>query len=307
MSDFVSGFWSIYVGGITVISILFCAWLLKTMTTRRATGERKPEVTGHVWDENLEEYNNPLPRWWIWAFYISIAFGLGYLVLYPGLGSFQGVLGWSSGGEHQADATQADTRYGPIFAKYLKEDIAEIAHDPEARAMGQRLFLNYCAQCHGSDARGGKGFPNLTDNDWLYGGTPQDIKTSITEGRNGVMPPWGQVLSGDDIRDVTYYVLSLSDFPATPLQISSGRKVFASTCAACHGPDGKGNPALGAPNLSDKIWLHGGSIAAVTETITKGRSSHMPAHKDLLDEAKINLLAAYVYGLSNDASATTKK
>ena len=307
MSDFVSGFWSIYVGGITLLGILFCAWLLKATTTRRLAGKEKAEVTGHVWDENLEEYNNPLPRWWVWAFYISIAFGLGYLALYPGLGSFQGVLGWSSGGEHQADVTQADIQYAPIFVKYLKQDIAEIARDPEARGMGQRLFLNYCAQCHGSDARGGKGFPNLTDNDWLYGGTPQDIKTSITEGRNGVMPPWGQALSGDDIKDVTYYVLSLSGFPADGLKIYSGRKIFMNTCAACHGADGKGNPAMGAPNLNDKVWLHGGSIAAVTETITKGRNSHMPAHKDLLDEAKINLLAGYVYGLSNNAGSPGNK
>ena len=307
MSDFLSGFWSYYIAIATLGGIAFCVYLLTSASKRRPVPSEKPELHGHVWDEDLQEYNNPLPRWWMGLFYITIIFGISYVLLYPGLGSFAGKLGWSSKGEYEAEQKQAAEKYGPLFEKYAKQDLLTIAADKQARDMGQRLFLTYCSQCHGSDAQGGKGFPNLTDKDWLYGGDPQTIKTSITEGRNGVMPPWGQVLSGDDIKDVTYYVLSLSGFPATSIQISSGKKVFTNNCVACHGPDAKGNPALGAPNLTDKIWLHGGSIATVTETITKGRSSHMPAHKELLDEAKINLLAAYVYGLSNETATTAQK
>ena len=310
MSDFTSDFWSAYVAILTLASIVACGFLLYMMGRMRVAKPKQgsaPDTTGHVWDEDLREYNNPLPRWWMGLFYITIVFGIGYVVLYPGLGSYAGVLGWTSRGEYAEEQKQAAEKYGPLFDKYAKQDLLAIAADPQALDMGQRLFLNNCSQCHGSDAQGGKGFPNLTDKDWLYGGDPQAIKTSITEGRNGVMPPWGQVLSGDEIKDVTYYVLSLSGFPATSVQISSGKKVFMNTCAACHGADAKGNPALGAPNLSDNIWLHGGSIAAVTETITKGRNSHMPMHKDLLDEAKINLLASYVYRLSNDVASTAKK
>jgi len=307
MSDFLSGFWSYYIAIATLGGIAFCVVLLAAMSKRRTTASQKPALHGHVWDEDLQEYNNPLPRWWMGLFYITIVFGIGYAALYPGLGSYSGMLGWTSRGEYTEEQKQAAEKYGPLFDKYAKQDLLAIVADPQARDMGQRLFLTYCSQCHGSDARGGKGFPNLTDNDWLYGGDPQSIKTSITEGRNGVMPPWGQVLSGDDIKDVTYYVLSLSGFPATSIQISSGKKIFTNTCAACHGPDAKGNTAIGAPNLSDRIWLHGGSIAAVTESISKGRNSHMPMHKDLLDEAKINLLAGYVYGLSNDVGPTANK
>jgi len=309
MSDFVSSFWSFYVAVGTLGGIAFCVILLVTQNKRRsaAAAIKAPELHGHVWDEDLAEYNNPLPRWWMWLFYITIIFGLAYIALYPGLGSFAGVLGWTSEGEYGAEQKEAADKYGPLFDKYAKQDLLTIAADKQAHDMGQRLFLNYCSQCHGSDAQGAKGFPNLTDQDWLYGGNPQDIRTSIAEGRNGVMPPWAQALSADNVKNVTYYVLSLSGLPATPVQINDGKKVFAGTCAACHGPDAKGNTAIGAPNLTDKVWLHGGSIAAVTETITKGRMSHMPAHKELLDDAKINLLAAYVYSLSHDASQTAQK
>jgi cytochrome c oxidase cbb3-type subunit 3 len=300
MSDFFSGFWSYYIAIAALGGIAFCVILLMAMSKRRAAPAGKPELHGHVWDGDLQEYNNPLPRWWMGMFIITILFSLGYLTLYPGLGSFAGMLGWSSKGEYAAEQKHAAEQYGPLFAKYAKQDLNLIVADKQAHDMGQRLFLTYCSQCHGSDARGGKGFPNLTDNDWLYGGELQTIRTTIAEGRNGMMPPWGQSLSSAEIKDVTYYVLSLSGFPATSLQIAGGQKVFATNCAACHGPEAKGNPAMGAPNLTDKVWLHGGSIADVTETITKGRNSHMPAHKDLLDEAKINLLAAYVYSLSQE-------
>ena len=310
MSDFTSSFWEFYVAIITVASIAACAVLLQTMSSRRVTGSTT-QTTGHTWDEDLGEYNNPLPRWWIWLFYITIAFGLAYLVLYPGLGSYAGSFKWTSAGEYQAEVKQADEQYGPLFARYASQDLKQVAADPNARAIGQKLFLNYCAQCHGSDAAGGKGFPNLTDRVWLYGGDPETIKTSIMNGRNGVMPALGTILGDEGTKDVLNFVLSLSGRSHDSARAGRGKERFATMCAACHGPDGKGNQTLGAPNLRDNIWEYGGSEADIIETITKGRginaltpgASAMPAHKDLLGEAKVHILAAYVYSLSNPQSA----
>lgn len=310
MSDFTSSFWEFYVGIITVVSIVACAVLLQTMSSRRVAGGTT-QTTGHTWDEDLGEYNNPLPRWWIWLFYITIVFGLLYLALYPGLGSYSGSFNWTSAGQYQVEVEQADGQYGPLFAKYASQDLKQVAADPDARAIGQKLFLNHCAQCHGSDAAGGKGFPNLTDRDWLYGGDPETIKTSIMNGRNGVMPPLGAVLGDEGAKDVAHYVLSLSGSPHDSTRASRGKEKFATICAACHGPDGKGNQTLGAPNLADNIWLYGSSEANIVATITKGRgtstmtpgASVMPAHKELLGEAKVHILAAYVYGLSNPQTA----
>lgn len=310
MSDFTSSFWEFYVAIITVASIAACAVLLQTMSSRRVTGSTT-QTTGHTWDEDLGEYNNPLPRWWIWLFYITIAFGLAYLVLYPGLGSYAGSFKWTSAGEYQAEVKQADEQYGPLFARYASQDLKQVAADPNARAIGQKLFLNYCAQCHGSDAAGGKGFPNLTDRVWLYGGDPETIKTSIMNGRNGVMPALGTILGDEGTKDVLNFVLSLSGRSHDSARAGRGKEKFATMCAACHGPDGKGNQTLGAPNLRDNIWEYGGSEADIIETITKGRginaltpgASAMPAHKDLLGEAKVHILAAYVYSLSNPQSA----
>ena len=298
MSDFTNSLWSLGVAVVTLIAILACVVLLKAQSVRRAAWAKKPELHGHVWDGDLAEYNNPLPRWWMWLFYVTVAFGLIYLVLYPGLGSYAGGFGWSSRNEHETETKFADTRYGPIFNKFAQQDLALVAKDPEARAIGQRLFLAYCAQCHGSDAGGGPGFPNLRDKDWLYGGEPEAIKASIMEGRNGTMPPLGQALGGEaGVKEMANYVLSLSGAPHDKALAARAKDKFA-MCGACHGPEGKGNPQIGAPNLTDRIWLHGGSENKVIETITGGRVSQMPAHKDLLGEAKVHLLAAYIYGLS---------
>lgn len=300
MGDFVSSFWSGYVAVISLVSIIGCGIFLMAFSTRRAAGAAKPDTTGHVWDEDLAEFNNPLPRWWMWLFYITIVFALGYLALYPGLGSFRGMLGWSSHGQYDGEIAKANEEYGPIFAKYLKQDIPTVAAEPEARQMGQRLFLTYCSQCHGSDARGAKGFPNLTDNDWLYGGAPQTIVATITNGRSGVMPPWGAVLGEQGVKEVANYVLSLSGRQHDAALAEKGKAIFAANCVACHGPDGRGNSLMGAPNLTDKVWLYGGSEKTVIETITNGRNGMMPAQGGKLDEAKIHLLAAYVYGLSHE-------
>ncbi|RJF96116.1 cytochrome-c oxidase, cbb3-type subunit III [Noviherbaspirillum saxi] len=302
MSDFTSGFWSAYVAILTLLGIAGCAVLLwaqaKVKIVIPEGEEAKP--TGHSWDDGLTELNNPMPRWWMWLFYITIVFSIAYLVLYPGLGSFKGKLGWESTGEYQAELKKADQEYGPIFDKYQSQDLKTVAADPHARAIGERLFMTYCAQCHGSDARGNKGYPNLTDKDWLYGGEPAVIKATIMKGRNGVMPPMGAALGSDkDVENVAHYVLNLSGATSDPIKVAFGKEKFTS-CVACHGPGGQGNPALGAPNLSDKIWLYGGSADTVVETIRKGRNNTMPAFDEFLGEGKVHLLAAYVWGLSNE-------
>jgi len=300
VSQFTAGFWDVYIGGITVVSILACAVLLVAQSKRRVPGSQT-ETTGHTWDEDLGEYNNPLPRWWMWLFAITIVFGLVYLALYPGLGSYGGLLRWTQVGQLEAENAQADARFGPLYEKFAKEDVAALATNPEALAIGQRLFLNHCAQCHAADGGGTRGFPNLTDSDWLWGGDPATIRTTIADGRTGVMPPWGPVLGEEGVKDAAHYVMSLSGMAADSIRVAKGKPVFQQYCAACHGPEGKGNPQLGAPNLTDKIWLFGSSESTIMETIAKGRSSQMPAHKALLGEAKVQLLAAYVYSLSRPA------
>lgn len=302
MSDFVDGFWSLYVAGLTLVSIVGCALLLTMQHKKRPAGQAVG-TTGHEWDEDLAEYNNPLPRWWIWLFWITIVFALVYLVLYPGLGTFKGVLQWTSTGQYQAEQKAADEAFGPVFRKFAGMDIEAIARDPQGKVMGERMFLTYCSQCHGSDARGSRGFPNLADADWLYGGEPQAILTTILEGRNGLMPPMGAAVGGPEgVKEVANHVLSLSGSPHDARLAEAGKAKFAA-CAACHGPEAKGTPALGAPNLTDKIWLHGGSLASISETIDKGRSSLMPAHKDFLGPDRSRIIAAYVWGLSAPPAA----
>ena len=312
MADFTSDFWSLYITVVTLLSIFGCALLLWSQSKNKVslsaesiTGQ--PETTGHVWDDDLTELNTPMPRWWMWLFYITIVFALIYLVLYPGLGSYAGKLGWQSSSDYQQELQKADAEYGPLFARYLQQDLKKVAADPQAHAIGERLFLTYCAQCHGSDAHGNKGFPNLTDKDWLYGGEPDMIKTTILHGRNGQMPPMAAALgSAVDVESVAHYVLSLSGSTADPVKAASGKDKFA-VCAACHGADAHGNQALGSPNLTDKIWLYGGSVKTITETITKGRTNMMPAFDNFLGEAKVHVLAAYVWSLSNDPAALSQK
>ena len=318
MSQFTSGFWDLYIGLLTIGSVLACGVLLFMQSTSKVAGpevkvESKAGVntevntTGHVWDEDLGEYNNPLPRWWMWLFYITIVFGLGYLYLYPGLGSYRGSLGWTQVGQFDEEIAAAEKEYGPLFQKYSGMDVQTLAADPAARAVGQKLFLNHCAQCHASDAGGSKGFPSLIDSDWLYGGEPQVIKASITDGRNGVMPAFGAVLGEQGTKDVAHYVMSLSGLTNDSLRTARGKETFAQTCAACHGQQGNGNPALGAPNLTDRIWLYGSGEPTIIETIQSGRNNQMPAHKGLLNEAKIHVLSGYVYSLSQPAAPSPRK
>lgn len=303
MSDFTHGFWPIYISVITVASIVGTWLFLRSQTSRKLAPGEKPELMEHTWDGDLQDLNNPLPRWWLGLFYATMVFAVGYLILWPGLGNYAGLLNWTSRGEYEAEVKAAEARFQPIYAGFMQQDIATVAADPDARTIGRNLFLTYCSQCHGSDAAGARGFPNLTDNDWLYGGDPESIKATITEGRSGVMPPWGDALGDDGVRQVANYVLSLSGRQHDAALAAAGKAKFSENCAACHMPDGTGMQALGAPNLTDKVWLYGGSEAAIIESIAKGRNGVMPAMTQTLGttsnrEAKLHLLAAYVYGLS---------
>lgn len=299
MSQFTSGFWDIYIGLITFVSIIACAVFLKMQSVRRVeTKEGGTATTGHVWDETLTEYHHPLPRWWSWLFYLTVLFALVYLVLYPGLGSWKGTLGWTQVGQLAAENERMEAKIGPLYARFAAQDVPALAEDAQAMATAQRLFLNHCAQCHASDGGGSRGFPNLTDKDWLWGGTPEAVKTTITEGRTGVMPPWGPVLGEQGAKDVAHYVMSLSGMAADSIRVARGKPLFAQNCVACHGPEGKGNPALGAPNLTDKTWLYGAGEPVIIETIVNGRNNQMPAHKNILSPEKIHLLTGYVYSLS---------
>jgi cytochrome c oxidase cbb3-type subunit 3 len=247
--------------------------------------------------------NNPLPRWWVWLFVITIVFGLGYLAAYPGLGTFTGKLNWTQKGEYEAEMAKAKAEIEPLYARFASMKPEDVAVDPQAHAIGERLFMNNCAQCHGSDARGSKGFPNLADNDWLHGGNPEKIRETLEKGRIGNMPPMAAAVgSPEDVRNLSHYVLSLSGSPHDSVRASLGKSKFVS-CAACHGMDGKGNQALGAPNLTDDIWLHGWGEAAITTMINSGKVNEMPAQADKLSEAQIGVLASYVWGLSNKPAA----
>jgi cytochrome c oxidase cbb3-type subunit 3 len=302
MSDFTSNFWSVYVLALTLIGILGCLILL-WVTARKKVVPRADNTTGHVWDEDLREMNNPMPRWWMWLFVLTIVFGLGYLVVYPGLGTYAGTLGWSSRAEYTDEMAQAQRELEPLYARFTRMPADEIARDPQAMAIGERLFMNNCAQCHGSDARGSKGFPNLSDRDWLHGGTPEKITETITQGRIGVMPPMAAAVgTPEDVKNVANYVLSLSGSPHDSLRAALGRSKFGA-CAACHGVDGKGNQALGAPNLTDDTWLHGWGVPAITEMVNNGKVNQMPAQNGKLNEAQIQVLTAYVWGLSNTSPA----
>lgn len=298
MSDFTSDFWHLFVGGLTLVSIIACLILLWIAgTTKAAT--TADNTTGHVWDGDLAEINNPLPKWWVYLFVITCIFALVYGALYPMFGKFQGALGWSSQGQHTAEVAKVEANIAPLYAKFSAMTPEQMIADPEAKAVGERLFMNTCAQCHGSDARGAKGFPNLADNDWLGGTGHAYISTVIAQGRNGVMPPMGAAVGGpEEVRNVANYVMSLSGSPHDAVRAAQGKEKFAA-CAACHGADGKGMHAVGAPNLTDNTWLHGWGEEAIVRAINEGLNNQMPGQSALLNDGQINVLASYVLGLSS--------
>jgi cytochrome c oxidase cbb3-type subunit 3 len=296
----VSAGWSWFVIVFTVANILGCVWLL--WWTRRIRSDKpEGETTGHVWDGDLVEGNKPMPRWWINLFYITIVFAFVYLAYYPGLGAFAGVGGWTSRAKHEADVAAAQAKLEPILARFRGRPIAELAADPEATGLGRSVFANNCATCHGSDARGARGFPNLVDADWQWGGEPDTVLATVLGGRQAAMPPFGPVLGEDGVKAVTAYVESLSGRRADAALAEAGRAHFQALCVACHGPDGLGNPLLGAPNLTDPTWLYGGDTATIAQTIANGRSGQMPAHAELIGADRARLAAAWV--LAHQASA----
>ena len=300
MSDFTSNYWSIFVAVVSVLGIVYCALLLWFSSQVKVQVHNPDDLTtGHVWDETLQEMNNPLPRWWLWLFILTMVFAVFYYIAYPGLGSFGGQLGWTSQNEYDQEIAQANKALEPIYAAFDAQAAEQLAGDPKAMAVGERLFMNNCSQCHGSDARGSKGFPNLTDKDWLHGGSPDKIKETITKGRVGQMPPMAAAVgTPDDVRNVAHYVLSMSGSPHDSVRAALGQTKFGA-CAACHSADGKGNQALGSANLTDKIWLHGWGEEAIVSMVNAGKINQMPGQEGRLTPSQIHVLTAYVWGFSN--------
>ena len=320
-----STFWSIWITVITLFVIAACFFLLRAVS-KNNTGVEEGESMGHSFD-GIEELNNPLPKWWSYMFYISIVFALIYLALYPGLGNYKGLLGWTSSNQsigrengikadseaaivlakeegrwvqYDQEVMRADEKYGPIFKAYAETPLDELVNNEEALKVGGRLFLHNCSQCHGSDARGSKGFPNLTDGDWLYGGELATIKTTIMNGRHGMMPPKGGLpIEDSEIKGLAEYIVKLSGRDHDEALAAQGQGSFMKGCFACHGMDGTGNKMMGAPNLTNNMWLYGGSRGVIQETIKNGRSGVMPAWKNVLGEEKVHVITAYVYSLSN--------
>ena len=304
MSDFVHSGWAWYVALLTIASLLFCVFILVVASKRKAMAA--DNSTGHVWDEDLREMNNPLPRWWMWLFVITVVFAAVYLALYPGLGTLPGSFKWTSAGQWQAEQDKAHATMAPVYARFKTMAAADLAKDAAAMGIGERLFINNCAQCHGSDAHGSQGFPNLTDTDWLGGSGPDYIAKTVTQGRTGMMPPMAAAVgTPEDVKNVANYVLSLSGSAHNNLAAELGKPKFTA-CAACHGADGKGNQALGAPNLSDKVWLHGWGEAAVINMINAGKVNVMPAFEARLSAEQIQVLAAYVWSLSQTSAVAAR-
>ena len=290
--------WFVVVG--TVIFVIWCAWLISWSAKQGPKDVADEDVVGHKWDGDIEEWNNPAPKWWLYLYFITIAWGVGYMIAYPGLGSFEGTLGWSQQGQYEEEMQAAADRYDPIYEKFAAMQFDKLANNAEANQLGKSLYASYCTTCHGSDARGAPGYPNLTDNDWQWGNSEAQIVATITNGRNAVMTPWAQVLGSDEAVDgMVRYVQSLSGIIESDDTLAGAKTQFTTFCAACHMPTGTGNPILGAPNLTDDVWLYGSSDDVIRETIVKGRNGMMPAHGDLLGQNRAKILAAYVYSLSN--------
>ncbi|WP_312935182.1 cytochrome-c oxidase, cbb3-type subunit III [Pseudomonas sp.] len=304
-------FWSTYISVLTLGSLIGLTWLL--LSTRKGqSSDTTDQTMGHSFD-GIEEYDNPLPKWWFWLFVGTLVFAVGYLILYPGLGNWKGILpgyenGWTGVNEWQKEMDRADAQFGPLFAKYAAMPVEEVAKDPQALRMGGRLFASNCSVCHGSDAKGAYGFPNLTDQSWRWGGEPDTIKQSIMDGRHGVMPGWAEVIGEQGVADVSAYVITGLNKRTLPDTVSAdaskGQAIFAANCVACHGPEGKGTPMLGAPDLTvAQAFIYGSSFAQLQQTIRYGRQGQMPAQRDIQGNDKVHLLAAYVYSLSQPGPA----
>jgi cytochrome c oxidase cbb3-type subunit 3 len=291
-------FWHWFVAAGTIVFVIWCIWLISWSSKQGPSNVADDDVVGHKWDGDLEEWNNPAPKWWLYLYFITIAWAIGYMILYPGLGNFGGTLGWSQQGQYEAEMQIAAETYEPLYEQFAAMDFEELSRNPDAQALGRSLYASYCTTCHGSDARGAAGYPNLTDDAWLWGNTESDLTTTILNGRSGVMPVLAPALGGDEgVDNMVKYVKSLSGGEADAAAMSA-QPMFVALCSACHGVDGTGNKVFGAPNLTDDIWLYGGSDEMIRETILNGRNGVMPAHGDVLGENRTKILAAYVYSLS---------
>jgi cytochrome c oxidase cbb3-type subunit 3 len=300
-----SSVWSLYIAIFSIVNVLACLWLLWWTSKKRVTGAPEGNAittTGHEWD-GIKEYNTPLPKWWLNLFYLTIAFAFVYFVLYPALGSFAGTSKWTSAAQHDADAKAADARIRPLFDAFASKPLDQLVLDADAQRLGRSVFANNCATCHGSDARGAKGFPNLTDQDWIWGGAPETVLATIVNGRQAAMPALEAVIGADNVPAVAVYVQSLSGAAADPQLAAKGETHFKTICVACHGVDGKGNQALGAPNLTDNIWLYGSDFDSIAQSIRLGRNGMMPAHLNIIGEERARLAAAWVLAQSRQPAA----
>jgi cytochrome c oxidase cbb3-type subunit 3 len=293
-------FWAWFVAVGTIAFVIWCVWLISWSAKQGPQNVKDEDLVGHKWDGDLEEWNNPAPKWWLYLYFITIAWGAVYLISYPGLGIIDGLLNWSQQGQYEEEMQAAEARYEPIYERFAAMDFETLAQDPDALKLGRSLFAGYCTTCHGSDAHGASGYPNLTDDDWLWGNSEDNITATIRNGRNGVMTSWAAALGGDEgVDNMVRYVQSLSGLAEADEAALSSQPMFSTVCAACHMPDGTGNPALGAPNLIDNTWLYGSSTEAIRTTIAEGRNGIMPPHGELLGDKRTKILAAYVYSLSN--------
>jgi cytochrome c oxidase cbb3-type subunit 3 len=293
-------FWHWFVAAGTILFIIWCIWLIGWSARQGPQNLSDDDLVGHKWDGDLEEWNNPAPKWWLYLYFITIAWGIGFLIAFPGLGNFQGLLGWSSAGQYEEEMQAAAANYEPIYEKFAAMDFEALKKEPDALALGKSLYASYCTTCHGSDARGAPGYPNLTDSDWQWGNTEQDLFTTIYNGRMAAMPVLTPALGGDEgIDNMVKYVQSLSG-GELDAGAQAAQPMFVALCSACHGVDGKGNKIFGAPNLTDDTWLYGGSADTIRETLVKGRNGQMPAHGEMFGENRTKILAAYVASLPQD-------
>lgn len=297
-----SSFWNLYVFALTLTCLGGIVALI--LATRRMPdpGGADAETTGHSFD-GIEEYNNPMPKWWLNLFWITIVFGLAYMVAMP-IGNWPGLTGWTSVGELTRDQIAHERKYGEIYERLASIPVEDLQNNQQAMRVGQRLFEDNCALCHGQAGTGSYGFPNLTDDDWLYGGNGETIKTTIMNGRRGQMPAWGDALGDQGVRAVTEYVMQLSgQGEIDPALADRGESLFNASCVACHGQDGTGNQIMGAPNLTDDTWLYripGETLRqSVVTTLENGRAGNMPAWQGILGEERVHIVAGYVYSLSN--------
>ena len=293
-------FWAWFVAAGTIAFVIWCVWLVGWSAKQGPQNKEDEDLVGHKWDGDLEEWNNPAPKWWLYLYFITIIWGVGYMLAYPGIAAYEGFLGWSQEGQYEQEMQAANERYEPIYTRFYEMDFEVLAADPEAQKLGASLYAGYCTTCHGSDARGAKGYPNLTDNDWIWGNSETQITASIAQGRNAIMPQLGAALGGDaGIDNMVRYVRSLSGLVEADDATMTAQPMFVALCSACHNADGSGNALLGGPNLTDDIWLYGSSDLDVRESIVNGRNGIMPPHGEFLGEKRTRILAAYVSSLPN--------